>query len=57
MLRWLGDRHTDPRLIDAAQRVDRAVELTLAQGKAIPRDLGGLASCSEVTQELCRNLK
>ncbi|MCX7223332.1 MAG: isocitrate/isopropylmalate family dehydrogenase, partial [Burkholderiales bacterium] len=57
MLRWLGDRHTDQRLLDAAQRVDRAVELTLAQGKAIPRDLGGLASCSEVTQEICRNLK
>jgi 3-isopropylmalate dehydrogenase len=57
MLRWLGDRHTDQRLIDAAQRVDRAVELTLAQGKAIPRDLGGLSSCSEVTQEICRNLK
>jgi len=44
-------------LIEAAQRVDRAVELTLAQGKAIPRDFGGLASCSAVTQEICRNLK
>lgn len=57
MLRWLGDRHADSRLTEAALRVDRAVELTLAQGKAIPRDLGGLASCSDVTQEICRNLK
>jgi 3-isopropylmalate dehydrogenase len=57
MLQWLGDRHADPRLTEASQRVDRAVELTLAQGKTIPRDLGGLASCTEMTQAICRNLK
>lgn len=57
MLRWLGDRHLDESLIDAAGRIERAVELTLSQGKAIPRDLGGQASCSDVTQAICRNLK
>jgi 3-isopropylmalate dehydrogenase len=57
MLRWLGDRHNDASLITAAERIERAVEATLAGGKAIPRDLGGLASCSEVTGEICRQLK
>ena len=57
MLRWLGDRHNDASLITAAERIERAVEATLANGKAIPRDLGGLASCSEVTAEICRQLK
>jgi 3-isopropylmalate dehydrogenase len=57
MLRWLGDRHNDVSLITAAERIERAVEATLAGGKAIPRDLGGLASCSEVTTEICRQLK
>jgi 3-isopropylmalate dehydrogenase len=57
MLRWLGDRHQDASLSEAAGRIERAVELTLSQGRAIPRDLGGQASCSDVTQAICRNLK
>jgi 3-isopropylmalate dehydrogenase len=57
MLRWLGDRHLDKNLTEAAGRIERAVELTLSQGKAIPRDLGGLASCTDVTQAICRNLQ
>ena len=57
MLRWLGDRHNDTSLVTAAERIEHAVEATLASGKAIPRDLGGLASCSEVTTEICRQLK
>jgi 3-isopropylmalate dehydrogenase len=57
MLRWLGDRHADASLSEAADRIERAVELTLSQGQAIPRDLGGQASCSDVTQAICRNLR
>jgi 3-isopropylmalate dehydrogenase len=57
MLRWLGDRHADQNLMNAAQRIEQAVEATLAGGKAIPRDLGGVASCSDVTAEICRQLK
>lgn len=56
MLRWLGDRHQDANLTEAAGRIERAVELTLSQGKVIPRDLGGLASCTDITQAICRNL-
>jgi 3-isopropylmalate dehydrogenase len=56
MLRWLGDRHGDVRLQAAANRVEKAVEGVLAEGRAIPRDLGGSASCTEVTNEVCRQL-
>jgi len=56
MLRWLADRHADQGLLDAAQRIEMSVEKTLSEGRAIPRDLGGLASCTEVTAEICRNL-
>lgn len=56
MLRWLADRHQDTDLRDAATRIECAVEKTLAEGIAIPRDLGGNASCSEVTTSICRHL-
>ena len=56
MLRWLADRHTDPSLLEAAMRIEKSVETTLSQGRAIPRDLGGVASCTAVTEDICRNL-
>ena len=56
MLRWLGERHGDAALLEAAARVDRAVESVLAQGEAVPRDLGGRATCTEITEAVCRAL-
>ena len=48
LLDWLGARHDDPRLADAAARVERGVAATVPAGTAT-RDLGGTASCSEFT--------
>lgn len=56
MLRWLADRHGDVRLGEAADRIERAVEAVLAAGQAVPRDLGGSARCSEMTEAICRQL-
>lgn len=56
MLHWLADRHGDAALRAAAARVDRAVEAVLAQGKTVPRDLGGQATCSAMTDAVCRQL-
>jgi len=56
MLRWLGDKHTDAALTDAARRVERAVERVLARGEYVPRDLGGAASCTAMTGAVCRAL-
>lgn len=57
MLRWLGERHQDAELTEAAARIDRAAETVLGQGIAVPRDLGGQARCSEVTEAICRALE
>lgn len=54
MLRWLADRHQDPALQDAAERIDTAVGRVLAERTAVPRDLGGDARCSEITAAVCR---
>jgi len=56
MLRWLGERHADADLIAQAARVERAVEETLAAGAVVPRDLGGSASCTAITEAVRRAL-
>ncbi|KGD87908.1 3-isopropylmalate dehydrogenase [Achromobacter sp. RTa] len=56
MLRWLGDKHADAALTDAAQRIELAVEQVLAKGEYVPRDLGGAASCTDMTQAVRRAL-
>jgi 3-isopropylmalate dehydrogenase len=57
MLRWLADRHGDPDLQEAATRVERAVENVLAGGATVPQDLGGRATCTEMTAAICRHLR
>ena len=56
MLRWLADRHADDALRSAAGRIERAVETVLAEGRAVPRDLGGSGRCTEMTDAVCRAL-
>jgi len=57
MLRWLGERHEDDEMLAAAQRIEAAVETVLGEPLAVPRDLGGTARCSEVTEAVCRALR
>ncbi|KAB2902980.1 MAG: isocitrate/isopropylmalate dehydrogenase family protein [Burkholderiaceae bacterium] len=56
MLRWLSDRHGDERIAVAAARIEAATEAVLAEGKAVPRDLGGQATCTEMTAAICARL-
>ncbi|NDW04539.1 isocitrate/isopropylmalate dehydrogenase family protein [Jiella pacifica] len=56
MLDWLADKHADEALAGAADRIRQAVATSLSEGHAIPRDLGGSASCTEVTDAVCRAL-
>ncbi|MFD4638163.1 isocitrate/isopropylmalate dehydrogenase family protein [Lentzea sp. NPDC058436] len=49
LLDWLAGRHDDPRLRDAAARVEAGVTATVVSGTST-RDLGGTASCSGFTQ-------
>lgn len=57
MLRWLGEQHADAALSAGANRVEQAVEAVLAEGQVVPRDLGGNASCTEMTEAICRRLR
>ncbi len=57
MLDWLGKRHGETSLIDAGQRIEAAVQKTLANPATVPADLGGNASCTDVTQAVCRALQ
>jgi isocitrate/isopropylmalate dehydrogenase len=47
MLRWLGERHHDPRLLRQADRLERTLASVLAHGGAGTYDQGGSATTSE----------
>ncbi|UHC18400.1 isocitrate/isopropylmalate dehydrogenase family protein [Methylobacterium currus] len=56
MLRWLADRKADAGLTEAADRIEAALGTVLAEGRAVPRDLGGSATCTEVADAVRRAL-
>lgn len=56
MLRWLGDKHGDAGITQAGDRIEAAVGKVLAEKIAVPRDLGGQASCTEMTEAVCKEL-
>lgn len=47
LLRWLGQRHQDTRLIGQADRLERVLSETLAHGGAGTYDQGGTATTSD----------
>jgi 3-isopropylmalate dehydrogenase len=56
LLDWLGAKHDDPRLADAAARVEKGVAAAVAAGTST-RDLGGTASTSGFTQAVVDAIK
>ncbi|MBY6265890.1 isocitrate/isopropylmalate dehydrogenase family protein [Azospirillum sp. 412522] len=56
MLDWLGRRHEDRRLLDAARRIELAVHDALAQRNALSGDIGGTMGSAGITGILCANL-
>jgi 3-isopropylmalate dehydrogenase len=48
LLEWLAARHAAEDLARAARRIDRAVELTISEGKYLTPDIGGTASTKEM---------
>ena len=47
MLRWLGSRHADARLVQQADRLERSLARTLAEGSSRTYDQGGHLTTSE----------
>jgi 3-isopropylmalate dehydrogenase len=59
MLDWLGNRHSDERLLLAAEGVESAVAAVLREGKTLTYDLVGeekAARCSEVGAAVAQKL-
>jgi 3-isopropylmalate dehydrogenase len=48
MLEWLGRRHGQPALGEAAGAIDQAVTRVLGEGRALPTDQGGSATTKEI---------
>jgi 3-isopropylmalate dehydrogenase len=48
MLEWLGDRHADRALSEAAEGIERAVQQVLAASAVRTSDIGGRSGTSEV---------
>ena len=45
---WLGHKHGEPKAVEAAALIERAMESVIKEGKILTRDLGGAASTSEM---------
>ena len=56
LLDWLGDRHNDPHAKEAAERIERAVDLNLKEGKIMTYDLGGSSKTYEVGDEISKKI-
>jgi 3-isopropylmalate dehydrogenase len=56
LLEWLGAKHDDPRLVDAARRLEDGVAATVRNGVST-RDLGGSASCSAFTAAVVQAIR
>jgi 3-isopropylmalate dehydrogenase len=48
LLSWLGRKRDEPRAIEAARHIERAVSRIMAEAKHLTRDLGGSASTREM---------
>ena len=57
MLRWLGDRHGDPRLLAQAARLERAIASTLAAGGSGTYDQGGTVTTSGAGDRLSEAIR
>jgi 3-isopropylmalate dehydrogenase len=56
MLDWLADRHDDPRLAGAAERIGQAVDAAFASGRLLPIELGGRDGTAAIAAAVASNL-
>ena len=56
MLQWLGRKHDSIAMIDAAGRIDRAVDSMLGQATGLTRDLGGSATTRDCVKAIMQHL-
>ncbi|MEM0453766.1 MAG: isocitrate/isopropylmalate dehydrogenase family protein [Sulfolobales archaeon] len=54
MLEYLGETHSDPKLITMSNALDRAITQVVEEGRVLTPELGGNSSTSEVANEVLR---
>jgi 3-isopropylmalate dehydrogenase len=52
LLAWLGHKHAQPKAVEAAALIERAVERVIREKRAVTRDLGGTASTREMSEAI-----
>ncbi len=57
MLSWLGQRHSDQRLLDGAALIDHAVEHVFSSGQVRPLEFGGSNGTADITTAVTQALK
>ncbi len=48
LFEWLGRKHHEPKAVEAAQRIERAMDKVIAAAQALTPDLGGKASTTQM---------
>jgi len=56
LLRWLGERHQQKKLVEAGAAIDRAIDAVLAAAKHQPADLGGSTSTTDFGKAVAQAL-
>ena len=57
LLDWLAQVHDDKSAKEAANRIDKTVDLTLEEGKVLPQDLGGNSKTNKVGDAIAKNIQ
>ena len=56
LFEWLGHKHSEPKAVEAAALMERAMESVIKEGKVLTGDLGGKASTSEMGDAVARRI-
>jgi 3-isopropylmalate dehydrogenase len=57
LMEWLAERHNDKSAGKAADRIERAVDQTLREGKPLTQDLGGSSKTHEVGDAVVNKIR
>jgi len=57
LIDWLADKHSDKSAKEAANRIEKAVNLTLKEGRVLTQDLGGSSKTYEVGNEVANKIR
>jgi len=57
LLYWLGDKHKDTACKEAAEKIEKAVDLNLKKGRILTYDLGGSSKTYQVGDDIAKKIR